>query len=110
MRPDKIEKSFDEHKSDVLIWHADCHDCNTEVNFRAERKKDGIHLSGGAMYEPIDDEFFFKCPECFKNNPTLTRWQKNEIYSRCVGYMRPISSWNKGKQSEFKKRVPYKII
>ena len=32
-----------------------------------------------------------------------------EIYSRCVGYMRPVSQWNKGKKEEFKNRVTYKI-
>ena len=28
-----------------------------------------------------------------------------EIYSRVVGYFRPLNQWNKGKQSEFKDRV-----
>lgn len=27
-----------------------------------------------------------------------------EVYSRCVGYMRPVSQWNDGKQEEFKMR------
>jgi hypothetical protein len=35
------------------------------------------------------------CPECGK--PT-------EVYSRIVGYMRPVSNWNPGKQQEFKER------
>ena len=30
--------------------------------------------------------------------------QKCEIYSRIVGYIRPVIQWNKGKQSEFKDR------
>ena len=32
-----------------------------------------------------------------------------EIYSRCVGYFRPVSQWNKGKKAEFEDRVEYKI-
>lgn len=32
-----------------------------------------------------------------------------EIYSRIVGYFRPLSNWNPGKQSEFWDRVPIKI-
>ena len=32
-----------------------------------------------------------------------------EIYSRVVGYMRPVNQWNKGKQSEFADRVTVKI-
>ena len=31
-----------------------------------------------------------------------------EVYSRCCGYLRPTSQWNKGKQSEFKHRKTYK--
>lgn len=32
-----------------------------------------------------------------------------EVYSRIVGYLRPVQSWNKGKQQEFKERKTYKI-
>ena len=32
-----------------------------------------------------------------------------EIYSRVVGYYRPIQQWNPGKRAEFWDRVPYKI-
>ena len=28
-----------------------------------------------------------------------------EVYSRIVGYYRPISNWNKGKKEEFRLRV-----
>lgn len=30
--------------------------------------------------------------------------QKTEVYSRVVGYLRPVRQWNKGKQSEWKNR------
>ncbi len=35
------------------------------------------------------------CPECGK---------ACEVYSRVVGYLRPVNQWNDGKQAEFKKR------
>ena len=35
------------------------------------------------------------CPEC---------GEECEVYSRVVGYYRPISNWNKGKQEEYKER------
>lgn len=35
------------------------------------------------------------CPDCLK---------KCEIYSRVVGYLRPVEQWNAGKQAEFKLR------
>ena len=32
---------------------------------------------------------------------------KCEIFSRVVGYMRPVGQWNRGKQEEFKDRVEF---
>ena len=32
-----------------------------------------------------------------------------EIWSRVVGYYRPVQSWNKGKKAEFKDRKTFKI-
>ncbi len=32
-----------------------------------------------------------------------------EVYSRIVGYLRPIQNWNKGKQQEFKERKPFQV-
>ena len=40
------------------------------------------------------------CPECKL---------ETEIYSRVVGYLRPIKQWNNGKQSEFKQRVTFQV-
>ena len=44
------------------------------------------------------------CHDC---KTTLGR--KTEVYSRVVGYLRPVSGWNKGKKEEFTKRKPYKV-
>ncbi len=41
-----------------------------------------------------------RCPVC---------GEKCEIYSRVVGYLRPVSQWNAGKQEEFKLRKTYRI-
>ena len=32
-----------------------------------------------------------------------------EVYSRIVGYLRPVQNWNKGKKQEFKDRQTYKV-
>lgn len=42
----------------------------------------------------------FECPEC---------GEKCEVYSRIVGYIRPISQWNKGKQKEFCDRQTFAV-
>ncbi len=33
--------------------------------------------------------------------------QETEVYSRVVGYHRPVKQWHAGKRSEFKDRKPY---
>ncbi|MCE5336706.1 MAG: ribonucleoside triphosphate reductase, partial [Desulfobacteraceae bacterium] len=38
------------------------------------------------------------CPEC--NAPT-------EVYSRIVGYLRPVGQWNPGKRNEFRRRATF---
>ena len=30
-----------------------------------------------------------------------------EVYSRVVGYYRPVQSWNEGKREEFKDRIEF---
>lgn len=42
----------------------------------------------------------FTCPECGASC---------EVYSRVVGYIRPVQQWNKGKKKEFADRKEFKI-
>jgi len=44
----------------------------------------------------------FECPKCTIKQPC-------EVYSRVVGYLRPVRQWNFGKQQEFKERKEFKI-
>ncbi|MFA5258169.1 MAG: ribonucleoside triphosphate reductase [Opitutales bacterium] len=41
-----------------------------------------------------------KCPHCGADS---------EVYSRVVGYLRPVAQWNAGKQAEFAQRKPFKV-
>ncbi|MBN2406588.1 MAG: ribonucleoside triphosphate reductase [Elusimicrobia bacterium] len=43
----------------------------------------------------------FKCPTC----ETAT-----EVYSRVVGYFRPVSNWNEGKREEYGERKTFKLV
>ena len=37
----------------------------------------------------------------------MTCGQKCEVYSRVVGYFRPVQNWNIGKKEEFNDRVAF---
>ncbi|NJB67707.1 ribonucleoside-triphosphate reductase [Desulfobaculum xiamenense] len=43
----------------------------------------------------------FTCPTCGK---------EAEVYTRIVGYYRPVSRWNKGKQAEYDDRVTFEHV
>ncbi len=43
----------------------------------------------------------FECPKCTIKQPC-------EVYSRIVGYLRPVGQWNDGKRQEFAERREYK--
>jgi len=49
----------------------------------------------------LDGEQFF-CPNCTIKQPC-------EVYSRIVGYLRPLAQWNAGKAQEFQERKVFKI-
>ena len=49
----------------------------------------------------LTGEHFF-CPKCTIKQPC-------EVYTRIVGYLRPVSQWNLGKQQEFKERETFKL-
>lgn len=40
---------------------------------------------------------------------TTTCGKATEVYSRIVGYFRPVANWNKGKQQEFSDRKTYEV-
>ena len=45
--------------------------------------------------------------EELKLQKDLVEGTKCEVYSRVVGYLRPVASWNEGKREEFKMRKNY---
>ncbi|OGZ34487.1 MAG: ribonucleoside triphosphate reductase [Candidatus Portnoybacteria bacterium RBG_19FT_COMBO_36_7] len=42
----------------------------------------------------------FTCPKCVVAQPC-------EVYSRVVGYLRPVNQWHKGKQEEYRQRLEF---
>jgi anaerobic ribonucleoside-triphosphate reductase len=55
----------------------------------------------------VDGETKAKCRACYEAKPELADFRKTEVYSRVVGYIRPVEQWNKGKRQEFCDRLEY---
>jgi|GEM_PF-428132 len=82
-----------------------CHDCSCLIRFKDKEIKNGHYL----VYEDEGEKIgILKCKKCYQKNPSLTNYRNCEVYSRVVGYLRPIQQWNKGKQLEYKERKEYK--
>jgi hypothetical protein len=103
MKQKELEMMFEAEKVNELEWQGHCHDCKIDVTVIARLKDDGITIDGGAVYN-TDSGIFLKCHDCFDKNHTLKNYREISVYSRVVGYMRPVDSWNSAKQAEFHAR------
>lgn len=83
-----------------------CHDCGENIEINGESIENGVYLNYDNAGETIS---IFKCNECFEKNKSLTNFQPCEVYSRVVGYIRPVQQWHKGKKQEYGERVEYKM-
>ncbi|HLB50597.1 MAG TPA: anaerobic ribonucleoside-triphosphate reductase [Patescibacteria group bacterium] len=73
-----------------------CHECKKTL---AQNEEYMPYVVGNDMYA--------KCVACYEKDAVLRNFQKTEVYSRVVGYIRPVQQWNKGKQEEYADRKEY---
>ncbi len=114
MKIKDLNLMFEILKSNHITFDGKCHDCRASVSVNIDRDPDGkVTVDGGAIYwvqtgpSPDDKDFFLKCDKCFKKNPELRNYMPCEVYSRVVGYLRPVNQWNEGKRQEFKARKKF---
>jgi len=83
-----------------------CDKCNKEVLVVKGKLENGVQL----VFDTSDKKTsVIRCNECYAEDKSLTNYQPCEVYSRIVGYLRPVNQWHDGKQQEFKDRKVYKI-
>jgi len=108
MTVERLHDLFDKNPDKkVLSWKGTCHDCKKDVGVTAACLSDAIQIQGGSVYEPEKDRFFLKCDDCFKKDSVLKNFQDCEVYSRVVGYLRPVRQWNDAKSAEFNDRQTF---
>ncbi len=80
-----------------------CHDCGKEIMINQNQEIENGQLLKYSLPDG-KDKFIYKCTECYSKDKSLRDYQETEVYSRVVGYLRPVSQWNEGKQQEYKER------
>ena len=83
-----------------------CYDCGCKITIAGDEIKNGNMV----VYEVNGEKItIFKCAACLKKNPALQNYQQCEVYTRVVGYLRPVQQWHKGKKQEYGERVEYNM-
>jgi len=103
MKIDDIYKLMEEHKAHSLKINGFCWNCGADVTIYVYFDSDKLVIEGGAMFKD-KGYYYMKCDECYKQENALTNFRPCEVYSRIVGYMTPVKSWNPGKKAEFEER------
>lgn len=105
MSIERLHEIMEENSDkDFISWKGNCHDCSADTEVRATPVPEGIRIEGGSVYEPETNKFFIKCGDCYERDAVLKNYQNCEVYSRVVGYLRPVAQWNDAKQEEFENR------
>lgn len=109
MTLDELKELLSKLECDEIEFNGKCHDCGKEISVMAGIDSGSPYAYGGAVYKVSPpsiskDNIFIKCDECFIKDKVLRNWRPTEVYSRVVGYLRPIGQWNKGKKAEWEKR------
>ena len=86
-----------------------CRDCGTKIMFKDDEILNGKLLAFDTDNNKKDLTYVFKCNKCFEKDPSLTNYQETEVYSRVVGYLRPVKQWNIGKKAEYKDRKNFNV-
>jgi predicted nucleic acid-binding Zn ribbon protein len=108
----KIEELKKDIEKQDMIYRGVCHECSKPVEVTATLREDGAIVIGGngSVYkekEGQNSKYFFKCESCFRADKILHNFRECDVYSRVVGYLRPVNHWNKGKKAEFEMRKEY---
>ena len=84
-----------------------CDLCNTELKLKGEEILNGHQL----VYDIGDNKkvSVFRCKKCYEKDQSLSNYQECQVFTRVVGYLRPVKQFNAGKQQEFKERKDFKL-
>lgn len=99
-------KNVDNQNKTMQETNNICHDCGANIKINGEEIENGVCL----IYENAGEKIgILKCSDCYAKDPALKNFQECEVYSRVVGYLRPVEQWNRGKKTEYSERKEYVV-
>lgn len=104
---DKEDGPYEGELPEAIGVYGRCHDCGCDVTLSFNRGCEVVGGEGGIWHFPHLSTPFVKCGGCLEKDAVLRNYQPCEVFSRVVGYYRPVQMWNRGKVAEFRERVNY---
>jgi len=105
---DHLKRLAESLNKSEIAFSAKCHDCGQDTLVEVNIYGDDANTNGGGYWN-IDGEDFIKCQPCFDKDPILRNFRRCEVYSRVVGYLRPVTQWNPGKKEEYSQRKNFRL-
>uniref|UniRef100_A0A6H1ZFW8 Putative anaerobic ribonucleoside-triphosphate reductase n=1 Tax=viral metagenome TaxID=1070528 RepID=A0A6H1ZFW8_9ZZZZ len=105
-----IKGLFRESGRGCIELHGACQSCKDPVDIIIFKNAMEVEGNGGVIVGDMwDDKPQFKCSRCLERDSGMISPTKCEIFTRVVGYLRPIQGFNLGKAEEFRDRKTFKI-
>ena len=105
-----IDKLFEESGNLCIELKGMCQKCKGDVSIVIFKEDMDISGNGGMIVgDQFDSTPQFKCTKCLEEDGGMISPTRCEVFSRVVGYLRPVQAFNKGKQEEFKARINYNM-
>jgi hypothetical protein len=68
-----LKKIFEANREkSTIVLNGNCSDCGCNVVIEITSTSGGFGLLGGSLFKCSPDEYFAKCPDCYKTNPKIT--------------------------------------
>lgn len=105
-----IDKLFKKSRKPCIELKGTCQKCKGEVSVVIFKKDMEVDGNGGMVVgESWGDRPEFKCTKCLDEDNGLISPSRCEVFTRVVGYLRPVQGFNPGKQREFERRKNFVV-
>ncbi|MBW1726020.1 MAG: hypothetical protein JRF31_10695 [Deltaproteobacteria bacterium] len=72
-----LKKIFEDNpEKSTIVLNVKCSDCGCDVIIEITPTSGGFGLLGGSLFKCSPDEYFAKCPDCYKTNPKINDHHK----------------------------------